>query len=198
VDGKPDRVFVVREKQQAAEIERSHAEATQQAARIEKLLAEARELQTQLMMERDLRVVQQEELKQLAEELERVRQQAAETASSVEREKALQEASAAQLGIRYLERNPDHAEWRYEVARQPGDLFVLGVTQGPLTVEMADQVWRMVNPDDAIRSIRMVRENGTEQMIIEGVGKQSRRVIVEIRSGVEIPAADEGDDAGPP
>jgi hypothetical protein len=85
-------------------------------------------------------------------------------------------------------------------AKQLDDLVIelAAVTDARLTVETAGTVWRLVNGDAPIESIRMVREGGKDRMIIEGKAKKHRRIILEIRSADDKSDSDENEAELPP
>jgi beta-lactamase regulating signal transducer with metallopeptidase domain len=77
--------------------------------------------------------------------------------------------------------------WQLREAKEIGDALIIA-TDGRLTIETAGSVWRLINGDAPIQSVRMVCEDGKDRMIIEGKAAKHRRIILEIRT--------DGDKAG--
>jgi beta-lactamase regulating signal transducer with metallopeptidase domain len=94
---------------------------------------------------------------------------------------------AEQKGSDFWRRQEEDVDWQFQEANDLGDALVIA-TDGRPTIEMAGTVWRLINGDAPVESIRMVREGGKDRMIIEGKAKKQLRVILEIST--------DGDKAG--
>jgi hypothetical protein len=90
-------------------------------------------------------------------------------------------------------------DWVLRQAKQLGDALVIdtGTIGGrPLTVETAGTVWRLINGNAPIQSVRIVREDGKDRMIIEGKANKHRRIILDFRIDDDKPPASKKGEPG--
>jgi hypothetical protein len=143
---------------------------------IEELLEQQKALRQRLIMEEGQRKAMEADLEAASKKLRELLD---------EQLKRVAEDALRGKDDQTVEAKPDRVLLKgLRQAKQLDDLVIVltDVTDGRLTVERAGTVWRLINGNTPIESIRIVREGGKDRMIIEGPAKKHRRIILEIPS----------------